>query len=79
MSIHLDRKAVLEETATSNSNNEFPVCNMTQEAVRNSPVVTREYAELTMEEYYAIGDSVSSLERLRQYQWRDFLGRYKIF
>jgi len=52
---------------------------MTAEEVQSSPVVTKEYAELTMEDYYNIGDSVSSLERLRQYQWRDFLGRYKIF
>jgi hypothetical protein len=32
-----------------------------------------------MEEYYTIEDAINSLERLRQYQWQDFLGRYKIF
>lgn len=77
MLTHLDHKDVQEGSATSNF--DFPICTMSPDEVRNSPVVTREYAELTMEDYYKIEDSVSSLERLRQYQWRDFLGRYKIF
>ena len=77
MSIHLGHKGVAVEPVKSNF--KFPICKMTAEEVQSSPVVTKEYAELTMEDYYNIGDSVSSLERLRQYQWRDFLGRYKIF
>ena len=57
----------------------FPVCTMTPEEVKNSKVRIIKYSEMTMEDYYSINDSVNSLERLRQYQWRDFLGRYKIF
>jgi len=34
---------------------------------------------MSLEDYYRIEDTTNSLERLRQYQWRDFLGRYKIF
>ncbi len=57
----------------------FPISTLTVEEVRNSKVNIKEYVELTLEEYYKIEDSVNSLERLRQYQMRDFLGRYKIF
>ena len=60
----------------------FPICTLTPvEVIRiiNSIPKTPVYKELTLEDYYAIEDSTNSLERLRQYQWRDFLGRYKIF
>jgi len=57
----------------------FPICTLTQEQVKNNKLVFAPYKEMTLEDYYNIEDSVNSLERLRQYQWRDFLGRYKIF
>jgi len=59
--------------------NEFPVCSMSSEEVKNSRIRVIVRKKLTMEEYYAIEDAISSLARLRQYQWQDFIGKYKIF
>lgn len=69
-------------SAKQDSKHAFPVCTLTPEEVLeiiNSTPISPVYKELTMEEYYLIEDVTNSLERLRQYQWRDFLGRYKIF
>ncbi len=57
----------------------FPICQLTPQEVKNTKVKKNTYKKLTLEDYYKIEDSVSSLERLRHQQWRDFLGKYKIF
>ena len=57
----------------------FPVCNLTLEQVQNSQRKFIVSKEMTLEDYYQIEDSTDSLSRLREYQMRDFLGRYKIF
>ena len=44
-----------------------------------SPKASQPSKEYTLEDYYAIGDVVCSLERLRNYQLADILGKYKIF
>ena len=59
---------------------EFPICAMTPEEVKNAPVVIVERTVVTsLDEYYEINDVVSSLERLRAYQLWDIFGKYKLF
>ena len=79
VTLKLAHKSVRME-AVPLSNEDFPVCNMTPEEVRNAPVVKRERVVITtLEEYYEIQDVVSSLERLRAYQLWDIFGKYKLF
>jgi len=61
------------------SNFKFPICTLTVDEVKNYKPRLVIKRQITMEEYYTIEDAINSLERLRQYQWQDFLGRYKIF
>ncbi len=63
----------------SSSNLEFPICNMTLKDVLEAPVRVFIFKELTLEDYYKIEDSCNSLERLRNYQLSDILGKYKLF
>lgn len=57
----------------------FPICTLTPEEVKNSKVREIKCPPMTLEDYYKIEDVINSLERLREYQMRDFLGRWKIF
>lgn len=52
---------------------------MSEEDVRKAKIFIKPSKIETLDEYYTITDAVSSLERLRNYQLADILGKYKIF
>ena len=53
---------------------------MTREEILSSKITINEFKKIeTMNDYYKIDDSYSSLDRIRFYQLSELLGKYKIF
>jgi len=57
----------------------FPICVLTSSEIKNIQPRTIKNNTFTIMDYYNIEDCVNSLERLRNYQLSDILGKYKLF